>query len=380
MRKNNDEIKELCKKFGVKTLWSFSRYDCYKTDKWEYYLKYILHEKEDRQNGIYSVSGGYCHDILERFYNGEIKYEDMITEYEDSLFQMNLAELKYDRSDEEKNEKIANKYENCIRHFFRNHEVVNHPHRQEEFITIKVADDLYMQGYIDFLYVEKIGDRKIVHIVDYKTSTKYSGDAIISHGKQLMIYALGISQIMNIPLSDIVCEWNFLKYTTVSYEQKNGTWKDRILERFKIGESLVNTVKMWLKEFGYEDDIDSYIDEMVLTNSINNLPSEVKEKFVIHDCYVQVPLSEEIINELKDDIIATIDEIQEKEREYNSTKDEQIFWQEVTDSDAFRIGVLGGYSREKHKPYDEYMKQKEMFLKKEEDDSDDDLADFLSNL
>ena len=39
--------------------------------------------------------------------------------YEDSLFTMNCAELKYNRSDSEKNEAIANKYEkNFIQIFY----------------------------------------------------------------------------------------------------------------------------------------------------------------------------------------------------------------------------------------------------------------------
>lgn len=56
---------------------------------------------------------------------------------------------------------------------------------------------------------------------------------------------------------------------------------------------------MWLKNFGYEDDIDKYVDEMVLNNNIDCLPDAVREKFEIHDCYVQVPLTEEKINDLK---------------------------------------------------------------------------------
>ena len=89
---------------------------------------------------------------------------------------------------------------------------------------------------------------------------------------------------MNIPLEDISCAWNFLKYVTVTYEQKNGKTKERHIERNQLGESLVNTAKMWIKEFGYEDDIDLYVDEMILDNSIENLPKEVREKFNISDC------------------------------------------------------------------------------------------------
>ena len=89
---------------------------------------------------------------------------------------------------------------------------------------------------------------------------------------------------------------------------------------------------------------------MILNNNINCLPKEVREKFVIKDCYVQVPLSETKIEELKADIIDTVGEIEKKAEEYNKTKDENLFWQDVTDADEYRLSCLSGYSRAKHKP------------------------------
>ena len=392
-RKTREELNEICSQLKVKTLDSWSKYHCYKQDHWEAFLKYVLHEKEDRTNGIYAVSGGYCHDIIEKLYKGEIKYEDMIDLYEDSLLTMNIAELKYDRNDAEKNEKIANKYENCVRHFFRNHNVITQQNRIEHFITIRISDDIVLQGYIDFLstekYIDKNGnERTRVRIVDWKTSTRYTGQKIDAECGQLVIYAEGIRQALGIPLEDIVCEWNFLKYVTVTYEQKNGTLKDRYIERNSIGESLVNTAKMWLKHFGYEDEIDSYVDTMILDNTIDCLPDEVREKFVIKDCYVEVPLSEEKIDELKADIIETIHDFREKEKEYRETKDEMLFWQDVTDADAYRLATLSSYSRKLHKPYDAYLKEQEMFLSNADDEEDDvkssseedDLLSFLDSL
>lgn len=393
IRKTRDELNELCKKLNVDILDSWSKYHCYKQDKWEAFLKYVLHEKEDRTNGIYAVSGGYCHDIIEKLYSGEIEYKDMINMYEDSLLTMNIAELKYDRNDAEKNEKIANKYESCIRHFFKNHNVIKQPHRIEHFITIRITDDIVLQGYIDFLFTEKYTDengngKTRIRIVDWKTSTRYSGKKIDSECGQLVIYAEGIRQALDIPLEDIICEWNFLKYVTVTYEQKNGKKKDRYIERNVIGESLVNTAKMWLKEFGYEDDMESYIDKMILDNTIDCLPKEVRDKFEIKDCYVQVPLSEEKIDELKSDIADTIHEFRDKEKEYKATKDEMLFWQDVTDEDAFRLATLSGYSRALHKPYDAYLKDLDMFKNNTDDDLDniennteeDDLLSFLDSL
>lgn len=388
-RKTGKELNEICNKLHVNILWSWSRYHCYKQDRWEYFLKYILHEKEDRTNSIYCISGGNVHDIIEQLYTGEIKYEDMSELYEDSLFAMNCAELKYNRSDSDKNDAIANKYENCIRHFFNNHNLIEFPHKVEHFITIKISDDIYMQGYIDMLYIEPYIDangnkRKKVHIVDWKTSTRYQGTKIDAECGQLVIYAEGIRQTLNIPLEDIVCEWNFLKYVTVTIEQKNGKTKDRYIERNVIGEKLVNTAKMWLKEFGYEDDIEKYIDEMTLNNNIDCLPEEVRDKFEIYDCYVQVPLTTEKIDNLKKDIIDTVSEINKKSKEYKDTGDENVFWQEVTDADEFRLATLSGYSRKLHRPYDQYLKNKELFLKNgsedEADSEEDDLLAFVNSL
>lgn len=388
-RKTSKELNEICKKLHIDTLWSWSRYHCYKQDHWEYFLKYILHKEEDRANSIYNVSGGNVHDIIEKLYTDVMKYEDIPDAYEDSLFAMNCAELKYNRSDSEKNDAIADKYENCIRHFFKNHNLIKFPHKVEQFITIKISDDIYMQGYIDMFYIEtyideKGNEKKRVHIVDWKTSTRYQGAKIEAESGQLMIYAEGIRQLLdNISLDDIVCEWNFLKYVTVTIEQKNGKKKDRYIERNAIGENLINTATMWLKAFGYEDDVEKYIDEMILNNNINCLPNEVRDKFEIKDCYVQIPLSEEKIIALKNDIINTVAEINEKEKAYKNNEDENIFWQEVTDADAFRLATLSGYSRTLHKPYDEYLKNQELFKNETENNSDseeDDLLAFVNSL
>ncbi len=388
-RKTNEELKNICKSFGVDTLWSWSRYRCYKQDKWEYFLKYILKKPEDRNNSIYCVSGGNVHDIIEKLYTGQIKYEDMPEAYEDSLFTMNCAELKYNRSDSAKNDAIADKYENCVRHFFKHHQIIKFPSKTEHFITVKISDEIYMQGYVDMLYIEPYTDkegnkRKRVHIVDWKTSTRYQGKKIDEEEGQLVIYGEGIRQALHIPLEDIICEWNFLKYAAVTVEQKNGSKKDRYIERNAIGESLVNTAKMWLKHFGYEEDIEKYVDEMILNNSTDHLPDEVRTKFKINDCYVQVPLTEEKVRKLKCDIVKTVKEINDKKAEYDSTQDENVFWQEVTDADEFRLQNLSGYSRKLHKPLDAYLKEKDLFASSDNTENaecgENDLLSFVNSL
>ena len=43
MRLSYEELNEIKKKFGVDQLWSFSKFDSYRTSKYEWMLKYIKH-------------------------------------------------------------------------------------------------------------------------------------------------------------------------------------------------------------------------------------------------------------------------------------------------------------------------------------------------
>lgn len=382
IRKTKEELNEIKKQNNVNMLWSWSRYNAYKTDHYAYFLKYIKHIKEDRQDSIYCVSGGYCHDILENYYSGILEQKDMLESYEDSLLTMNVAEYKYDRSDEDKNNAIARKYESCIKHFFRNHVKPEHlAMALEMFCLIKITDDIVFNGYIDNcgVYKDENGEKRIV-ITDYKTSTIYKGEKLEKESGQLYLYAEGIRQKTHLPLDHISIRYLFLKYVTVNIMQANGKWKERQIERNQIGEKLISNAKMWLKKCGYNPD--DYIEDIILYNSLDNLPDDVKDRFVFSDCYVELPLTEENIENLKADIIETVNEINDKIVEYNKTQDEELFWIDVTEKDEYFLNVLSGYSRKLHKPYNEYLEQKEMFRtdKGNENEEDKELLDFLADL
>jgi len=356
MRKTSEEIEIIKRKHNVEDLYSWSRYNCYKTSPYEYFLKYVKKTPEDRHDGIYGISGNVCHNILEKYSNNEIKYEDMIREYEDELFNMTTAELKYCRTDKEKNDKIAKKYEDCIRHFFRNYQQTPKKGVTEKFVLIKVGKYLF-QSYIDFMHKEK----GILYITDFKTSTIYKGKKIDKEKGQLLLYAEGIRQL-GVPLENIIIRWNFLKYVTIEVPQLNTKIVSRNIERSEIGSSLKSNVEMWLKksENNYTtDEINDIIETMIATNTIEYLPEEIKSKYEIKNCYVEIPLSQEIINELLNEVVDTIDEIVKKEKEYKKTKDDNIWDEEITDENSFYHNELSGYSTKLHKPYKRYMENRE---------------------
>jgi hypothetical protein len=374
-RKTGEELEKLKKKYNVHQLWSWSRYNCYKNSVYEFYLKYIAKVKEDRDDGIYGVSGNACHGILEKFYSKEIEYEDMLQEYENVLFTFNAGELKYDRTNEEKNNNIANKYESCLRHFFQNHKVINNKKVEiEKFIIVKVNNFIF-QGYIDFIHKE---DGCFI-ITDWKTSSIYTGKKIDKEKGQLVLYAEALIQL-GVPLEQIKIRWDFLKYVIVEVQQANGKTTERNIARNEIGNSLKSNAKMWLNKAKCysEEEVESYLELLSMTNDINSLPEDIKIKYKISDCYVYIPYSQEEIDKLKSDIVDTIIDISKKECEYMKTKDENVWWEEITDSESYFFANLSGYSSYLHKPYAEYLEKRKSFINSA-DSKEDDLS-WMDNL
>lgn len=377
MRKTSDELKIIMEKNNVSILWSWSRVNAYHNSPYEYYLKYIVHKKEDRQDCIYAPVGGMCHDIIEKFYTNQIEFNDMDELFEDAWLTADISGLKFDRNDTEKNRSISAKYYKDLKHFFSNHIKIPHKVVTEQFITVKIGKNLF-QGYIDAIYKD---DNDEYHILDWKTSTVYKNEKAVNEAGQLAIYAIGLHQI-GVPYEKIHIGWDFLKYVQVDCTQANGNITTREIERHEIGSKLQTTVKMWLKKAGY--DPEDYLDKLVLENDLSVLPRDVQDKFVIRDCIIEVPLTDGLINKWTSDIITTIDEIEVKEEEYKKSFDEKIFYDspENVHKQSYYFATLCGYSANLHKPYKEYLEKLERDkngdLLKSKSDTNTEIDDDLS--
>lgn len=352
-RLTHEELETIKKKHNVQRLWSWSRMNTYMTSKFEYLLKYILKSKEDRCDSCYTTLGTICHDTLEKFYEGKIEYKDMIEDYNDGFTTaIVIADLKFNRSDEEKNKSIGEKYNENLVHFFQNHTVYKHKILVEKPIVVNINGNVFV-GYIDALYKDDEGN---YYILDFKSSSIYTGKTLEENSGQLTIYGIGLHQL-GIPLDKIKPCFNFLKYCTIRYEQKNGTVKYRNVERCKIGESLQSNAKTWLKHFGYEPD--EYLMKMLDTNSIDCLPDEVKEKYEITDCHVAIDFNEEVVNKWTELITTTLQDIELREKDYEETKSLQCFWDDEEDvkAQSYYFANLCSYSATKHLPYKAYLEK-----------------------
>lgn len=356
-RLTSEELQTLMKNEGVSRIWSWSKWNCFHISPYEYFLKYILHKKEDRTDCIYTTTGGIAHDIMERRYTGKLPYEQMIDDFEDGwVTAFNIAEMKFDRNSPEKNDKISQKYYENLKHFFMNHTPLKYKPVIEQFVKAKIGDNLF-QGYIDVCFKDDEGN---FNILDWKTSSIYKGKKAENECGQLVVYAIGLNQ-QGVPMDKIRICWNFLKYVSIQYEQANGAVKTREVERCKIGESLQTNAKMWLKKLGYADQVDDYLKLLLDTNGIECLPKEVQEKYIISDCYVYVPLTDELINRWKETIISTINDIELREKDYEETQSDKAFWDtdESVEAQSYYFSTLCGYSPNLHLPYKEYLERTE---------------------
>lgn len=382
----------MCEALGTDRLNSWSRVNCIHNSLYEYYLKYILHKEEDRDDSIYKVTGGISHDILEKYYTAQIPYDAMVEEFEDGwTTAFDIAELKFVRGDGDRNKSIANKYYYDLKNFFSTHERIKDRIDIEQFITVKIGEEYY-QGYIDAKVTDADGN---ITILDWKTSSIYKGDKAKNECGQLVMYAMALHQ-QGIPYEKIRIAWNFLKYQCVTVQSKKGVKKVREIERCELGEKLQANAKMWLKDAGYsEEQVFEYLDQLAQTNDITVLPEAVQNKYEFHDCYVYVDLTEELINHWESFIIDTMKLIREKEKKYLDLKEngkfeeaDKLWWEdeESLKKQSYYLTNLCGYSANLHKPLKAYLekldsnKNGDILGQKKEDEYDVDDLSWLNDL
>lgn len=357
MRLSKEDLENVKRFYNVNELWSWSKLSTYMTSPFEYYLKYIAHKKEDRTDCVYAPMGSICHAIIEDFYSKKIPYEKMLPNFEDGwVINMDVIDLKFDRNDAKKNESIKKKYKENLTHFFKYHNKIPYKVDLERFMTAKIGEHVF-QGYIDASYEDDDG---INYIIDWKTSTEYKGKDLEEKSGQLIVYAIGLHQ-RGIPYEKMRIGWNFLKYVTVTISQKNGKTKERHIERRELGEALQSNAKVWLKEFGYAEQMDDYLKQMIDTNSIECLPEEVQKKYVVSDCYVYLDNIEALVNKWEKIIVDTITDIKLREADYKETENNKCFWDtdENVKAQSFYFATLCGYSANLHLPYKAYLEKLE---------------------
>lgn len=346
-------------KYGEKfPIWSYSRTNSFHNCIHEYYLSRI--KRLEGKDNIYSLCGSCVHDSIEAYYNGEIEFGKLVDRFESDFLDIEISDYKFS-NDESKNDGMREKYKECINHFLKHHIPLKNKVITEQEIWVDVDGYVFM-GYID---VVTKGDDGNYYVIDWKTSTRYSGKKVDEHANQLLLYALALNQ-QGVPLEKIKVAWNFLKYCNITYKLKNGKDKVTIGERHKWVDKIKTPLKKELIKFYEIEDweADIKIDELIRLNSLDTIDKSIKDKYELSDCYTYVDVTEENLKKLKKDLVETIKEIQSRSKEEKDWQREEIQPQE-----EFYCNVLCSMSR-KCKYYTNYLNKKKEFNQSQELDDD----------
>lgn len=359
-RLSYEELEKIKKKYGVDRIWSYSRVSTFVTSPYEYALKYVdgIKAKEDRQDSIYTSLGSAAHQCLEDYYTNKIEFDEMLGQFEDSWTTCyDIAQLKFDRCNDEKNKSIAEKYKQNMLYFFKNHVPYKYKVLIEMPIIVNIGGNIFV-GYIDGSFKNSDGD---ITVIDFKSSSIYKGKTLEEHSKQLKSYVLGIHQTTGLPLSKIHGCFNFLKYVTIEYTQANGKTKTKDVERINLGEALQANLKVWIKKLGYEDQMDEFLKMVLDDNGIERLPEDLQSKYKIYDCHVFVDTSEEAISEFVEETSTIVKDIELREQDFKETRSVKCFWdtEESIKAQSYYMANLMAYSPNLHLPYQTYLKKLE---------------------
>lgn len=422
-----EQLNLIKEKFGVDKLWSFSKVGTFDQCSWLYKLKYIDRIRV-RGDNCYTWWGTVSHDLIQGLYDGEHTYEEMSQKLEDKIIEYNMLDddkLKFPEQSQ------FDSYIENLRHYFSN--VVQLPYKvtnEKPVLATFEGDEKYVfQGYIDSEYFDEDGN---FVILDYKTSSLsgFSGKKLLEKARQLLIYAMGISQLgrtidgerHEIPLNKIKIRYDMMKYCNITFKQKNGKEKTTKSERrmwvAKIANPLrkdfeevtkniekaekeikkldrkrnakvrteeekldlgcqIEDIQLSIEEMKKHEydtlQINEMIDEAINNNSLESLPKFIQDKYTVEDCYIDVEFNADILKEFEDELVATLNKIIEKTSEDNS--DEAFKRGKIEQSDSFYCQNLCDL-KDHCSYFQEYKEHSAMFMKKDAP-SDDELLQML---
>lgn len=429
MRLNREQLNLIQEKLGVDKLWSFSKVGTFDQCTWLYFLKYIKKIRVKGDN-CYTWWGSASHEIIQDWYDKKfIAYANMAEELEKKVTAYNLIDdkkLKFP-NDDQWNNYIAN-----LRHYFSNTQIIPYNVINERAVlAIFQGKEKYVfQGYIDSEFVDSEGN---LVIMDYKTSSMsgFSGKQLLKKARQLIIYAIGVSQhgrmidgeMQKFPINKIKIRYDMMKYVNISFMQKNGNMNTTKAERRNWVGHIATQVRKdlegvskeiekcekeikklerkynakvrtedekreleplikeqydkqaYLESYVYDDiKISGLIEQACNDNSLNCMPPFVQEKYTVENCYIDVELTDEVVEECKQELIATLDQIVEKSAEQD--KETAFDRPRIESSDSYYCVNLCDM-KDHCKHYKEFKEHNEMFMIKKEQPSDQDLLAML---
>ncbi|ATF13558.1 hypothetical protein A616_16710 [Brevibacillus brevis X23] len=320
-------------------VYSFSKLGTFNNCQYEYYNTYIL--KNKGIENCYTLLGSTIHNGIELIYSGEQNEDTFKNKYYNKLTELELLGINFP------NDKIKASWVADVNHFYENFKKMDKKMLLEKHIIFEISDGIWMQGYIDSISPSELG-KPYIDILDWKTSSKFTGKKLTEAGRQLLMYKVGLESTSNFKVNKVA--WFMIKYIYVCSNGKSKV-KKKMCNRGKWVKEMRDSLEKDLLKLQMETfEIELLLDKAVQDNNINCLPNEVRGKYWLEDCIVEYEITEERINEFKEYIIDTIKEIESK----NIEEESEWIAVEIDSKNSFYCSVLCGH-RKTCKYYKQYL-------------------------
>lgn len=336
---NDVSVEDLTAK-GLK-VYSFSKLGTFNNCQYEYYNTYIL--KNNGLENCYTILGSTIHNGIESVYLGEQDETTFQNHYYNKLTELELLGIDFP------NEKIKANWVSDVNHFYENFKKIDRKMLLEKHIVFEVTDGIWIQGYIDAISPSDLG-KPYIDILDWKTSSRFTGKKLTEAGRQLLMYKVGLERTSNFKVNKVA--WFMIKYIYVCSSAKSKV-KKKMCNRGKWVKEMRGTLEKDLLKLQMDAfEIELLLDQAVEDNNISCLPEAIRNKYWLEDCIVEYEITEERINECKEYIKNTVNLIENKNAE------NEIEWEpiEINSKSSFYCSVLCGH-RKKCKFYKQYIEE-----------------------
>lgn len=314
-REKDTRLQELFAR-GAK-VYSISKINTIAECLYEAYNAYILHNKG--QNGIYGILGTKIHDKLEQIINNEASALELPETLNQELLDLDMLGITFPK-DFKGNDSIRDNWVADMKHFCKTFVPPKGTFDTEELFIYPLSNDRYVQGYIDLIRHNADGT---ISIYDWKTSSKFSADDLLHHGRQLVLYAIA-KEAQGEIVRDV--SWIMLKYCKVTFlgkkrsNSKELTQIEKIVNRGKLVQELRNNLEYDLSAAGYDEiDAECMLTHALQENSLDSLPEQIRANYKITPYVQQYPITEE----LKKECLSYINQYAELFETLDSSSDTQ---------------------------------------------------------
>lgn len=233
--------------------------------------------------------GGKLHDKLEEITNGIADEKELIPLVEQELEYLDMLGLEFPK-DFKGEDSIRHNWATNLQHFCDTFKPLKGNYTTEELLLLQVDEDHYLQGYADLV---RHNDDGSISILDWKTSSLYSEEDFKHAAHQLVIYGLA-KEAEGFQINHLA--WIFMKYVEVSFmgKKRSNSKKEslitKVIERRKLASELEKHVEDALYNAGYDEkESQVLIQELLENNSLEGLPTEIKNKYKIRQYVKTTP-------------------------------------------------------------------------------------------